>query len=31
MPAIDAGAEDIALDEDVYEVITEPADLVGRP
>jgi YebC/PmpR family DNA-binding regulatory protein len=26
-PAIDAGAEDIALDEDVYEVITEPADL----
>jgi YebC/PmpR family DNA-binding regulatory protein len=27
MPAIDAGAEDISLDEDVYEVITEPADL----
>src|SRR6478672_5713662 len=27
MPAIDAGAEDIALDEDVFEVITEPADL----
>jgi YebC/PmpR family DNA-binding regulatory protein len=27
MPAIDAGAEDIALDEDIYEVITEPADL----
>jgi YebC/PmpR family DNA-binding regulatory protein len=26
--AIDAGAEDIALDEDVYEVITAPADLV---
>lgn len=26
-PAIDAGAEDIALDEDVYEVITEPSDL----
>jgi YebC/PmpR family DNA-binding regulatory protein len=25
--AIDAGAEDIALDEDVFEVITEPADL----
>ena len=24
MPAIDAGAEDISLDEDVYEVITEP-------
>ena len=27
--AIDAGAEDISLDDDVYEVITEPADL-GR-
>ena len=27
MPAIDAGAEDIALDDDVYEVITEPGDL----
>ncbi len=27
--AIDAGAEDIALDEDVYEVITEPGDLVA--
>ena len=27
MPAIDAGAEDISLDDDVYEVITEPADL----
>ncbi len=27
--AIDAGAEDISLDEDVFEVITEPADL-GR-
>jgi YebC/PmpR family DNA-binding regulatory protein len=26
MVAIDAGAEDIALDDDVYEVITEPAD-----
>jgi transcriptional/translational regulatory protein YebC/TACO1 len=25
--AIDAGAEDIALDEDVFEVITEPGDL----
>jgi YebC/PmpR family DNA-binding regulatory protein len=25
--AIDAGAEDIALDEDVYEIITEPGDL----
>ncbi len=29
MPAIDAGAEDIALDEDVYEVITEPSDLTA--
>jgi YebC/PmpR family DNA-binding regulatory protein len=29
MPAIDAGAEDIALDEDVYEVITEPSDLAA--
>ena len=29
MPAIDAGAEDIALDEDVYEVITEPGDLAA--
>ena len=28
MVAIDAGAQDIALDDDVYEVITEPADLV---
>ena len=28
MVAIDAGAEDIALDEDVYEVICEPGDLV---
>jgi YebC/PmpR family DNA-binding regulatory protein len=27
IPAIDAGAEDIALDEDVFEVITEPADV----
>src|ERR1700761_6823973 len=27
IPAIDAGAEDIALDDDVFEVITEPADL----
>jgi YebC/PmpR family DNA-binding regulatory protein len=27
MPAIDAGAEDISLDEDVYEIVTEPADL----
>jgi YebC/PmpR family DNA-binding regulatory protein len=29
MPAIDAGALDISLDEDVLEVITEPGDLVG--
>jgi YebC/PmpR family DNA-binding regulatory protein len=27
MPAIDAGAQDISLDDDVLEVITEPADL----
>jgi YebC/PmpR family DNA-binding regulatory protein len=27
MVAIDAGAEDISLDDDVYEVITEPGDL----
>jgi YebC/PmpR family DNA-binding regulatory protein len=27
MPAIDAGALDIAMDEDVFEVITEPSDL----
>jgi YebC/PmpR family DNA-binding regulatory protein len=27
MAAIDAGAEDIELDDDVFEVITEPADL----
>jgi YebC/PmpR family DNA-binding regulatory protein len=27
IPAIDAGAEDIALDEDVFEIITEPGDL----
>ena len=29
MVAIDAGAEDIALDDDVYEVICEPGDLAG--
>ena len=29
MPAIDAGAEDISLDEDVFEVITEPGDLTA--
>ena len=28
MPAIDAGALDISMDEDVFEVITEPGDLV---
>src|SRR5262249_39572576 len=27
--AIDAGAEDIGLDEDVYEVVTEPTDLTA--
>jgi YebC/PmpR family DNA-binding regulatory protein len=27
MPAIDAGAEDISRDDDVFEVITEPSDL----
>jgi YebC/PmpR family DNA-binding regulatory protein len=29
MPAIDAGAEDIARDDDVFEVITEPSDLAA--
>jgi YebC/PmpR family DNA-binding regulatory protein len=29
IPAIDAGALDIAVDEDVFEVITEPAELVA--
>ena len=29
MPAIDAGALDISQDDDVFEVITEPADLVA--
>jgi YebC/PmpR family DNA-binding regulatory protein len=29
IPAIDAGALDIVLDEDVFEVITEPGDLVA--
>jgi YebC/PmpR family DNA-binding regulatory protein len=29
MPAIDAGALDISLDDDVFEVITEPGDLVA--
>src|SRR3954467_15970808 len=27
MPALDAGAEDIVLDDDVYEILCEPADL----
>jgi transcriptional/translational regulatory protein YebC/TACO1 len=29
MPAIEAGAEDIAVDDDVFEVLTEPADLTA--
>ena len=29
MPAVDAGAEDIVLDDDVFEVITEPSDLTA--
>src|SRR6201994_2725402 len=29
MPAVDAGAEDIVLDEDVFEVLTEPSDLAA--
>jgi YebC/PmpR family DNA-binding regulatory protein len=29
MVAIDAGAEDIALDEDVYEIVTEPSDFTA--
>ena len=29
IPAIDAGALDIAVDEDVFEVITEPGDLTA--
>ena len=29
MPAIEAGADDIAVDEDVFEVLTEPADLTA--
>jgi YebC/PmpR family DNA-binding regulatory protein len=29
IPAIDAGALDIAVDEDVFEVVTDPGDLVG--
>ena len=29
MPAIEAGAEDIVADEDVFEVLTEPSDLAA--
>jgi YebC/PmpR family DNA-binding regulatory protein len=29
MPAIDAGAEDIALDDDVYEILTSPSELAA--
>jgi YebC/PmpR family DNA-binding regulatory protein len=29
MPAIEAGAEDIAIDDDVYEVITDPSALTA--
>ena len=29
MPAVDAGAEDIVLDDDVFEVLTEPSDLTA--
>jgi transcriptional/translational regulatory protein YebC/TACO1 len=29
MPAVDAGAEDIVLEDDVFEVLTEPADLTA--
>src|SRR6187200_2295476 len=29
MPAVDAGAEDIVLDDDVLEVLTEPSDLTA--
>jgi YebC/PmpR family DNA-binding regulatory protein len=29
IPAIDAGAEDIALDDDVFEILTEPGDLAS--
>ena len=29
MPAVDAGAEDISMDEDVSEVISDPADFAG--
>ena len=29
MPAIDAGAQDIALDDDVYEILTAPSELAA--
>ncbi|MBJ7329564.1 MAG: YebC/PmpR family DNA-binding transcriptional regulator [Solirubrobacteraceae bacterium] len=29
MPAIEAGAEDVSIDEDVFEIITEPSDLTA--
>jgi YebC/PmpR family DNA-binding regulatory protein len=29
LPAIEAGAEDIAIDDDVFEVLTEPADVAA--
>ena len=29
MPAVDAGAEDIVMDEDVFEVLSEPSDLTA--
>src|SRR5438445_12562999 len=29
LPAIEAGAEDIAVDDDVFEVLTEPAQLAA--
>jgi len=29
LPAVEAGAEDIAIDEDIYEVITEPANFTA--
>jgi YebC/PmpR family DNA-binding regulatory protein len=29
LPAIEAGAEDIAIDHDVFEVLTEPADIAA--
>jgi YebC/PmpR family DNA-binding regulatory protein len=29
MPAVDAGAEDIVLEDDVFEVLTEPSDLAA--